>query len=145
MSGVSLIIIMKLRIRKQLCPSLISLLGTPKSERSAPVLQKSISREDIGRGSGCSLTAPNLQVSTAKTIYNIAVSLVQLMGPVGSLRPMLESVFHRMLLYPPPQHRLDALKAVKELLKNAYSLCNLAVPPSDMEFNEKHSENTDNG
>ncbi|XP_021364639.1 brefeldin A-inhibited guanine nucleotide-exchange protein 3-like isoform X1 [Mizuhopecten yessoensis] len=115
---------------KFLCPCLISLLGTPKSERSA-VIPKSL--EDLGRGSGCSLTAPNLQVSTAKTIYSIAVRLVDLMGPVTSLRPVLESLFHRMLLYPPPQHRLDALKAVKELLKTPEGLYKLACPLFDQE------------
>ncbi|XP_060081313.1 brefeldin A-inhibited guanine nucleotide-exchange protein 3-like [Ylistrum balloti] len=115
---------------KYLCPCLISLLGTPKSERSA-IIPKSL--EDVGRGSGCSLTAPNLQVSTAKTIYSIAVRLVDLMGPVTSLRPVLESLFHRMLLYPPPQHRLDALKAVKELLKTPEGLYKLACPMLDLE------------
>ncbi|XP_033740095.1 brefeldin A-inhibited guanine nucleotide-exchange protein 3-like isoform X2 [Pecten maximus] len=115
---------------KFLCPCLISLLGTPKSERSA-IIPKSL--EDVGRGSGCSLTAPNLQVSTAKTIYSIAVRLVDLMGPVTSLRPVLESLFHRMLLYPPPQHRLDALKAVKELLKTPEGLYKLACPMFDLE------------
>ncbi|XP_069142688.1 brefeldin A-inhibited guanine nucleotide-exchange protein 3-like isoform X2 [Argopecten irradians] len=118
---------------KFLCPCLISLLGTPKSERSA-IIPKSL--EDVGRGSGCSLTAPNLQVSTAKTIYSIAVRLVDLMGPVTSLRPVLESLFHRMLLYPPPQHRLDALKAVKELLKTPEGLYKLACPMFDLESEE---------
>ncbi|KAK3098836.1 hypothetical protein FSP39_023524 [Pinctada imbricata] len=112
---------------KRLCPVLISLLGTPNMESRTSIV-RSHSREDLGRGSGCSSSAPNLQQATAKTIYNIAVSLVDLMGPVHSLRPVLESLFHRMLLYPPPQHRLDAIKAVMELVKSPESLINLAAP-----------------
>ncbi|XP_076076319.1 brefeldin A-inhibited guanine nucleotide-exchange protein 3-like isoform X2 [Mytilus galloprovincialis] len=116
---------------KSLCPSLICLLGNPKMEKSAPS-PKSTSVEDIGRGSGCSSSAPNLQLSTAKTIYSIALSLVDLMGRTESMRPVLESVFHRMMLYPPPQHRLDALKAVRETLKSPRGIFGLALPTEDV-------------
>ncbi|KAK7480747.1 hypothetical protein BaRGS_00028008 [Batillaria attramentaria] len=114
-------------IWKQLCPVLISLLGAPKSEKSAPV-QRSTSADEIGRGSGRSSSAPNNLGSAAKVIYSIAAELVRLVGGIGSLRPVLQSLFHRMLLYPPPQHRVDALKVVKELLSDPERLVDMTAP-----------------
>ncbi|XP_061176274.1 brefeldin A-inhibited guanine nucleotide-exchange protein 3-like [Saccostrea echinata] len=127
-------------IWKSLCPCLISLLGSPKSEKTV-FSQKTPHKEDIGRGSGCSMSAPNLQATTAKTVYSIAVSLVELMGTIGTMRPVLESLFHRMLLYSPPQHRLDALKAVRELLKTPENLYNLAAPAIEPVHREKGAKN----
>ena len=38
-----------------------------------------------------------------------------MIGPLRSLRPVLESLFHRILICPAPTLRYDALKAVKEV------------------------------
>ncbi|PVD28400.1 hypothetical protein C0Q70_10987 [Pomacea canaliculata] len=116
---------------KHLCPTLISLLGTPKMEKSASAQRTAQSKEEMGRGSGCSTSAPNIMASAAKVIYSIASELVRLVGTVGSLRPVLESLFHRMLLYPPPQHRLDALRIVKEMLGNPERLLDLCAPAAE--------------
>ncbi|XP_055954686.1 brefeldin A-inhibited guanine nucleotide-exchange protein 3 [Patella vulgata] len=116
---------------KYLCPGLISLLGTPKAEKSI-LMQKSLSMEEgvgIARGSARSTSAPNINISTAKIIYLIANELVRLVGNISSLRPVLESLFHRTLLYPPPQHRLDALKAINEVLSSPELVVDLTAPP----------------
>lgn len=52
-----------------------------------------------------------------RTIYNIATELLRLVGPLAAMRPVLESLFHRIILYPPAQQRAEALKALKEVYR----------------------------
>lgn len=111
-------------LRKQLCPALIVILGNPIHDKTITSAHSSICLEadspssgisDHGRGSGCSSTAPALSGPVARTIYYIAAELVRLVGSVESMKPVLQSLYHRILLYPPPQHRVEAIKIMKEV------------------------------
>ena len=114
-------------LRKNLCPALIVILGNPihdktitsahSSSTSTSIESDSVSPgvSDHGRGSGCSSTAPALSGPVARTIYYIAAELVRLVGSVDSMKPVLQSLYHRVLLYPPPQHRVEAIKIMKEV------------------------------
>lgn len=111
-------------LRKQLCPALVVILGNPIHDKTITSAHSSICLEadspssgvsDHGRGSGCSSTAPALSGPVARTIYYIAAELVRLVGTVESMKPVLQSLYHRILLYPPPQHRVEAIKIMKEV------------------------------
>uniref|UniRef100_A0A803ST95 ARFGEF family member 3 n=1 Tax=Anolis carolinensis TaxID=28377 RepID=A0A803ST95_ANOCA len=132
-------------IWKQLCPALIVILGNPVHDKTitsahcheADALSSGVS--DHGRGSGCSSTAPTLSSPVARTIYYIAAELVRLVGSVESMKPVLQSLYHRMLLYPPPQHRVEAIKIMKEILGSPKRLCDLAGPCSTEPESRKRS------
>ncbi|ELK09679.1 Brefeldin A-inhibited guanine nucleotide-exchange protein 3 [Pteropus alecto] len=138
-------------IWKNLCPALIVILGNPildKTITSAHSSSAGTSMEsdsaspgvsDHGRGSGCSSTAPALSGPVARTIYYIAAELVRLVGSVDSMKPVLQSLYHRVLLYPPPQHRVEAIKVMKELLGSPQRLCDLAGPSSTEPESRKRS------
>uniref|UniRef100_A0A7M4DZB6 ARFGEF family member 3 n=1 Tax=Crocodylus porosus TaxID=8502 RepID=A0A7M4DZB6_CROPO len=135
-------------IWKQLCPALIVILGNPVHDKTITSAHSSVSLEtdspssgvsDHGRGSGCSSTAPALSGPVARTIYYIAAELVRLVGSVESMKPVLQSLYHRMLLYPPPQHRVEAIKIMKEIVGSPRRLCDLAGPCSSEPDSRKRS------
>ncbi|NXA23345.1 BIG3 protein, partial [Ibidorhyncha struthersii] len=135
-------------IWKQLCPALVVILGNPIHDKTITSAHSSICLEadspssgisDHGRGSGCSSTAPALSGPVARTIYYIAAELVRLVGSVESMKPVLQSLYHRILLYPPPQHRVEAIKIMKEILGSPRRLCDLAGPCSSESESRKRS------
>lgn len=110
--------------RKHLCPALVVILGNPVHDKTITSAHnntfvdsecQSTGVADQGRGSACSSTAPALSGPVARTIYYIAAELVRLMGSVESMRPVLQSLYHRILLYAPPQNRVEAIKIMKEV------------------------------
>uniref|UniRef100_A0A0A9Y3X5 Brefeldin A-inhibited guanine nucleotide-exchange protein 3 n=1 Tax=Lygus hesperus TaxID=30085 RepID=A0A0A9Y3X5_LYGHE len=96
---------------QKLCPVLIGLMATPRNS-NIPF----------------SRLQPPDTLPQHKIIYSIAGQLVRLVGCVGSLRPVLESVYHRMLLYPRAPNRLDSIKALTELLRSPSRLVDFAGP-----------------
>lgn len=111
--------------RKQLCPVLVVITGNPVNDKTitsahgAPLQELDAALgsavSDQGRGSGCSSSAPAMIGPVIRTICYIAAELVRLVNCVESMKPVLQSLYHRILLYPPPQHRLEAIKIMKEV------------------------------
>ncbi|XP_056148057.1 brefeldin A-inhibited guanine nucleotide-exchange protein 3 [Lampris incognitus] len=138
---------------KQLCPSLVVIMGNPANDKTitshhghtgAPEkdrlgerLGQGLSQEmdpsvggvsDQGRGSGCSSCAPARIAPVVRTVCYIATELVRLVGCMESMKPVLQSLYHRILLYPPPQHRIEAIRIMKEILGNPQRLYDLSGP-----------------
>uniref|UniRef100_A0A1A7XUR6 KIAA1244 n=2 Tax=Iconisemion striatum TaxID=60296 RepID=A0A1A7XUR6_9TELE len=137
---------------KQLCPSLVAIMGNPINDKTitshhgfmgAPDrdrlserLSLGFSQEvdcsggvsDQGRGSGCSSSAPARIAPVVRTVCYIAAELVRLVSCVESMKPVLQSLYHRVLLYPPPQHRTEAIRIMKEILGSPQRLYDLAGP-----------------
>ena len=61
---------------------------------------------------------------------SIGVQLIRLFGGNREMRPVLESLFHRMLLVPPANSRGDILKATHELLRSNELVVKLICPPT---------------
>lgn len=111
--------------RKQLCPTLVVIMGNPASDKSITSAHCGQSQDsdaapgtgvsDQGRGSGCSSSAPGMIGPVVRTICYVAAELVRLVGCIESMKPVLQSLYHRILLYPPPQHRVEAIKIMKEV------------------------------
>lgn len=62
-------------------------------------------------------TGPGLDGPQARCVYLTAVQLVRIAGAQGSLRPMLEALFHRIVLLPSQTNRTEPLRCVKEIFK----------------------------
>ncbi|XP_059166369.1 brefeldin A-inhibited guanine nucleotide-exchange protein 3-like isoform X2 [Physella acuta] len=103
---------------KRLCPSLISLLGEPKAEKVAGLPQAT-------KQSGTCTASPHITQGSAKIIYNIAGELACLVGSVPQLRAVLEALFHKILMFPLPQSRNDALRVLKELMSEPHKVISL--------------------
>lgn len=109
---------LSLSSRQLLCPALIQLLGSPltdlnKRPKTVTPFPEEINRG--GRGTGSFAKSSSVVGPIPRTIYNIATELLRLVGPLAAMRPVLESLFHRIILYPPAQQRAEALKALKEV------------------------------
>ncbi|XP_045475917.1 brefeldin A-inhibited guanine nucleotide-exchange protein 3 isoform X1 [Harmonia axyridis] len=89
---------------QRFCPALLSFLGAP------------------GDPSGQYLTT-----NQSKIVYSIGIQVVRLVGRERALRPVLEALFHRMLLLPSPLKRLEPLKAARELLRSPGRLADLLL------------------
>uniref|UniRef100_A0A8C2EJL5 ARFGEF family member 3 n=1 Tax=Cyprinus carpio TaxID=7962 RepID=A0A8C2EJL5_CYPCA len=125
-------------IWKQLCPTLVVIMGNPVSDKTITSAHGGQSQDSVvapgtavldqGRGSGCSSSAPIMIGPVVRTICYVAAELVRLVGCVESMKPVLQSLYHRILLYPPPQHRVEAIKIMKEIVGSPQRLFDLAGP-----------------
>uniref|UniRef100_A0AAQ4RP31 SEC7 domain-containing protein n=1 Tax=Gasterosteus aculeatus aculeatus TaxID=481459 RepID=A0AAQ4RP31_GASAC len=123
---------------KQLCPSLVAIMGNPVNDKTiashhgnsheTEVDPSGAGVSDHGRGSGCSSSAPARIAAVVRTVCYIAAELVRLVSCVESMKPVLQSLYHRILLYPPPQHRTEAIRIMKEILGSPQRLYDLAGP-----------------
>ncbi|KAJ0004829.1 hypothetical protein NQD34_011043 [Periophthalmus magnuspinnatus] len=133
---------------KQLCPSLVAIMGNPVNDKTITSHHShtgTLERDrltlvgleldsssggvsDQGRGSGCSSSAPSITAPVVRTVCYIAAELVRLVSCVESMKPVLQSLYHRILLYPPPQHRTEAIRIMKEILGSPQRLLDLAGP-----------------
>ncbi|XP_036221148.2 brefeldin A-inhibited guanine nucleotide-exchange protein 3 [Bactrocera oleae] len=112
---------------QKFCPTLAAALGSPGRVN----LDKKFTYKDalnlIENEARGFFTGPGLDGPQARCVYLTAIQLLRIAGAYGSLRPMLEALFHRMLLLPAPQNRTEPLKCVREILKTPDRLIDLAV------------------
>ncbi|KNC27312.1 hypothetical protein FF38_08952, partial [Lucilia cuprina] len=112
---------------QKFCPTLAAALGSPGRVN----LDKKFTYKDalhiIENEARGFFTGPGLDGAQARCVYLTGIQLLRIAGSHGSLRPMLEALFHRMLLLPTPQNRTEPLKCVREIFRSPERLIDLAV------------------
>nr|CDS25689.2 brefeldin A inhibited guanine [Hymenolepis microstoma] len=113
---------------QRMCPMLMWFLSNPKQEKTITSTSDFQSGDKQTMGTASSVAPPMLSSEALKTVYDIVIDLTFLVGPIGELRPMLETLFHKMLLYPPPTFRQNALNSVCRLLSTPEGLLSITGP-----------------
>ncbi|KAH8411849.1 hypothetical protein KR215_012121 [Drosophila sulfurigaster] len=112
---------------QKFCPTLAAALGSPGRIN----LDKKFTYKDalhmIENEARGFFTGPGLDGPQARCVYLTAIQLLRIAGAHGSLRPMLEALFHRMVLLPAPLNRTEPLRCVREIFKSPERLIDLAV------------------
>uniref|UniRef100_T1KAA6 SEC7 domain-containing protein n=1 Tax=Tetranychus urticae TaxID=32264 RepID=T1KAA6_TETUR len=129
---------------QKLGPMLIKLLNLNMSRLKSPkvknVKKSRKNSKDLvfGRGAEC-LSFIDKNIIQLKEVYEVSRELVQLFGQIKYMRPVLESIFHRMLLYPLIHFRLEALQSVKEV----YAQCTIKLCTTIKSQNQLSCTNQD--
>ncbi|XP_077586255.1 brefeldin A-inhibited guanine nucleotide-exchange protein 3 [Stigmatopora nigra] len=106
---------------KRLCPALAAAAGEPPEDKSAPGEWERLRP-------GAKETWPPSGGTAARAVCYAAAELVRLVGRLESMKPVLQSLYHRILIYPPPRRRAEAIRVMKEMLACPQRLLELAAP-----------------
>uniref|UniRef100_A0A8W7PR30 SEC7 domain-containing protein n=1 Tax=Anopheles coluzzii TaxID=1518534 RepID=A0A8W7PR30_ANOCL len=112
---------------QKFCPTLAATMGSPgrvNKDKKFTYRDAIHLIESENRGF---FTRPGLDGPQARCIYLTSIQLLRIAGAQGSLRPMLEALFHRMLLLPVPSNRAEPLRYAREIFKSPERLIDLAI------------------
>uniref|UniRef100_A0A182PX17 SEC7 domain-containing protein n=1 Tax=Anopheles epiroticus TaxID=199890 RepID=A0A182PX17_9DIPT len=112
---------------QKFCPTLAATMGSPgrvNKDKKFTYRDAMHLIESENRGF---FTRPGLDGPQARCIYLTSIQLLRIAGAQGSLRPMLEALFHRMLLLPVPSNRAEPLRYAREIFKSPERLIDLAI------------------
>lgn len=112
---------------KTFCPSLAASLGFPGRVNIDKKFSYKEAMHIIESENRGFFTRPGLDGADARCVYQTAIQLLRVAGAQGSLRPVLEALFHRMLLLPLPQNRSEPLRCVRDAFKNPQRIIDLSV------------------
>ncbi|XP_077469905.1 brefeldin A-inhibited guanine nucleotide-exchange protein 3 [Stigmatopora argus] len=107
---------------KRLCPALAAAAGEPLEDKSAPGEWERL------RPGAKETAPPSGGTTAARAVCYAAAELVRLVGRLESMKPVLQSLYHRILIYPPPRRRAEAIRVMKEMLGCPQRLLELAAP-----------------